>query len=63
MRVGGHVSAAFRYHSKTIHAADKIEGGAPRGQAPPIGKGGNEVAPNMSMGQTCRGLERGGQYD
>ncbi len=25
----------------------------------PIGKGGNEIAPNMSMGQTCRGLERG----
>ena len=29
----------------------------------PIGKGGNEIAPNMSMGQTRRGLERGGQYD
>ena len=34
LRVGGHIPAAFRYQSKTIHAADKIEGGT-EGEAPP----------------------------
>ena len=41
LRVGGHVSAAFRYHSKTIHAADKIERGGTEGEAPPMRKGGS----------------------
>ena len=31
--VGGHVPAAFRYHSKTTHAADKIERGGTEGEA------------------------------
>ena len=37
-RVGGHVAAAFNYQSKTIHAADKIEGGH-RGGGTPHRKG------------------------
>ena len=39
LRVGGHVSTAHNYYNQR---------GAPRRQAPPIGKGGKEVAPNMS---------------
>ena len=57
LRVGGHISAAFNNPSKSIHAADKIEGGT-EGEAPPIGKGGNEIAPNMSWENTLGAGER-----
>jgi len=54
LRVGGHVSAAFNYHSKTIHAEDKIEGGT-EGEAPPIGKGGKSSSPHHVMGEHAGG--------
>ena len=38
LRVGGHVSAAHNYYNEGGH----------RGGGTPIGKGGNEIAPNMS---------------